>query len=84
MRLFLKKLDPKLFCRYYSGEHIGYGSGLACSVRMSTSICCFRRVDTLKYLLWSSSVLGAGYLVDGLDQFDRVLNFLACQSACKP
>ena len=79
----MKKFDPKLFCRYYSGAHIGYASGLAWSVRMSTRTCWFRRVDTLKYLLWSSSVLGAGYLVDGLAQFDRVLHFLFCQSTCK-
>jgi len=53
-------------------------------LRMSTSTCYYRRVDTLKFLLWSSSVLGAGYLVDGLAQFDRVLHFLVCQYAYKP
>jgi len=45
---------------------------------MSTRTCWFRRVDTLKYLLWSFLVLGAGYLVDELIQFDRFLPFLVC------
>ena len=74
--VIFEKARPKTSCRYYLGAHIGYTSGPACSVRMSTRSCWFKRVDTYKYLLYSSLVLGAGYLVDGLVQFDLFYRFL--------
>ena len=31
MKLFSIQVDQKLFCRFYSGEHIGFGSGHTCN-----------------------------------------------------
>ncbi|WVZ49016.1 LOW QUALITY PROTEIN: hypothetical protein U9M48_000398 [Paspalum notatum var. saurae] len=61
MTLFLTKENQKLTCKYYSGEHIGYGFGPGCSAWMTKGNYWLKLANN-----WSHKQCTFLLLVDGL------------------